>query len=57
MARGRHAKQNENDGKWIVFSLIALLIFVQIIMLNQNIREKLSVVDFFEGQRIELEKK
>lgn len=58
MARGKHAKQdNNNESKWIIISLVTLLIFVQIIMLNENVRGKLSIVDFFEGQRIELDKK
>lgn len=57
MAKGKRAKQSNYDGRGIIAGLIALLIVVQLLMLNETIRGKLSIVDFFEGQKISVEKK
>lgn len=57
MAGGRRVRQSQNDGRWIIAGLMALLIFVQALMLHDGVRSKLSIVDFLEGQRVELEKK
>lgn len=50
--RGKHAKAEKNILLTFAIVLIALLFLVQIVMLNEQIRNKLSIVDFLEGQSI-----
>lgn len=50
--RGKHAKAEKNILLKFAIVLIAILFLVQIIMLNEQVRNKLSIVDFLEGQSI-----
>lgn len=57
MAGGKHARQSQNDGRWFLAGLMALLILSQALMLHDGLRSKLSIVDFLEGQQVGMEKK
>lgn len=55
--RGKHARPN-GDGavKKLLAALLVLLLTVQLFMLNEQVRGKLSIVDMLEGQRMEFDK-
>lgn len=54
--KGKHAKPGGNGLVKIAAFFLGVLIIVQALMLNDAIRSKLSVVDFFEGQSIGIER-
>lgn len=57
MATGKHARPSDFDGRWILGVVLAVLILAQILMCSETVRENLSLVDKYEGQRIGFEKK
>lgn len=56
--RGKHRKKNDDRlAKQFLIILLAIICLVQILMLNDNVRFRLSIVDQMEGQQIEFNKK
>lgn len=56
--RGKYRKKNDDRlAKQFLIILLAIICLVQILMLNDNVRFKLSIVDQMEGQQIEFNKK
>ena len=51
--RGKHAKEEGKGLARFVFSLAALLVLVQLAMLAEPVRTRLSIVDQLEGKSAE----
>lgn len=55
--KGKHAKEEAGVLAKIAAAFVAALIIIQALMLNDRVRNHLSVVDFFEGQSVGQETK
>lgn len=55
MRKGKHAKPDRHILLKVAIGLLAVLFTVQILMLSDVVRSRLSIVDLFEGQSIGME--